>query len=231
MSWPISKGRKTMTNLGKYMNRGLLAVAGIGAILTLSEAANAASFTVGDVKSDPTLKFTEGDKVFSDFVVDGTTVENGDLITISILAGGIYQVNYDANPGGSTLTTAGSLKYKVSILPGFSNVFHKAGTNAQGNTLAGTFSKTLEATNLPTLVSTLGTPVTGTFSPGPKVIDVTSSWTVTGSDINSFSDQYTQKPVEVTPIPEPSAVLGLVALGLAGVVGRSVSKSLHNKQQ
>ncbi|MCZ8192127.1 MAG: hypothetical protein O9326_20980 [Microcystis sp. LE19-338.1B] len=74
-----------MTNLRKYINRGLLAVAGIGAILTLSEAANAASFTVADIT--PTYTVTVGDKVFSNFLISGTTVDNEDQITIGFVNG------------------------------------------------------------------------------------------------------------------------------------------------
>ncbi|MCZ8058028.1 MAG: hypothetical protein ACK4YL_10985 [Microcystis sp.] len=48
----------TKTNLGKHMNRGLLAVASIGAILTLSEVANAATFTVADFQSNSNYTVT-----------------------------------------------------------------------------------------------------------------------------------------------------------------------------
>lgn len=222
----------TMTNLGKHMNRTLLAVASIGAILTLSEAANALSFTVGDF-STPNFSVTFQDKVFSNFSISGTTVDAEDQITISFV-GGTYQLNYSAAPGtNNALITPGTLKYKVTIPATFTNEFATAGTNAQGST-AKPFGKSLAATNLTTLnfVSSGGT-VTGPFSAGTKVIDVTSAWTLgdTLSFINSFSDQYTQNPLAPTPVPEPSGVLGLAALGLAGVVGRSVSRSLHKKQQ
>ncbi len=40
------------------MNRGLLAVASIGAILTLSEVANAATFTVADFQSNSNYTVT-----------------------------------------------------------------------------------------------------------------------------------------------------------------------------
>lgn len=230
----------TKTNLGKHMNRGLLAVASIGAILTLSEVANAAVFTVGDFQSNPNFTVTLGDKVFSNFSISGSSVDLEDQITI-VFVGGVYQLNYTANGFGANaaLTTPGSLTYKVTIPATFTNEFVLAGTNAQGSTLGGaTFSKSLTATNLtPSTLNfvSAGPTVNGTFSAGTKAIDVTSTWGLDtpNSFINSFSDQYTQNPVNPTPIavPEPSAVLGLAALGLAGVVGRSVSRSLHNKRQ
>ncbi|GCL55128.1 hypothetical protein NIES3806_24740 [Microcystis aeruginosa NIES-3806] len=219
------------------MNRGLLAVASIGAILTLSEVANAAVFTVANFV-DPNFTVTLGDKVFSNFSISGSSVDLEDRITIGFVTG-VYQLDYTASGFGANpaLTTSGTLKYKVTIPATFTNEFAAAGTNAQGNTLVGSFGKTLSATNLTpdplNFVSTGGT-VNGTFSAGTKTIDVTSAWTVSGgSSINSFSDQYIQNPLNPTPIavPEPSAVLGLAALGLAGVVGRSVSRSLHNKRQ
>jgi len=218
------------------MSRAILAVASIGAILTLSEVANAASFTVGDFTNDPDFTFTLQDKVFSDFSSTGSTVDPEDEITISFV-GGVFQLNYSAALGINTaLTTPGSLTYTVTIPSSFSNVFDLAGTNAQGSTFPGkTFGKTLAEANLtPTplnFVST-GSTVFGTFAP-VSVINVTSAWTLDDPDsfINGFSDQYTQNPADPTPIPEPSAVLSLAALGLAGVVGRSVSKSLHNKPQ
>lgn len=229
-----------MTNLGKHMNRGLLAVASIGAILTLSEVANA--FTVSDFQSNPNFTFTLEDKVFSNFSITGTTVDPEDQISISFV-GGVFQLNYNAAAGGANdaLTTPGTLSYKVTIPATFTNEFAQAGTNAQGSTLGGaTFGKSLTATNLTpatlNFVST-GPTVNGSFSAGTKVIDVTSAWTLDtpNSFINGFSDQYIQNPVNPTPIPtavpEPSGVLGLAALGLAGVVGRSVSRSLHNKRQ
>lgn len=228
----------TKTNLGKHMNRGLLAVASIGAILTLSEVANAATFTVGDFQSNPNYTVTVGDKVFSNFSIIGSTVDLQDQITIGFV-GGVFQLNYSASAGTNmALTTSGTLTYKVTIPATFTNEFASAGTNAQGSTMGATFGKSLTATNLTpgtlNFVST-GPTVTGTFSAGTKAIDVTSSWTLDNpnSFINSFSDQYIQNPPNPTPIavPEPSAVLGLAALGLAGVVGRSVSRSLHNKQQ
>lgn len=227
----------TKTNLGKHMNRGLLAVASIGAILTLSEVANAATFTVGDFAT-PNFTVTVEDKVFSNFSISGSTVDLQDEITIGFV-GGVFQLNYSASAGANmALTTPGTLTYKVTIPATFTNEFAAAGTNAQGSTLGATFGKSLTATNLTpgtlNFVST-GSTVTGTFSAGTKAIDVTSSWTLNGLNafINGFSDQYIQNPPNPTPIavPEPSAVLGLAALGLAGVVGRSVSRSLHNKQQ
>ncbi|MCZ8192128.1 MAG: PEP-CTERM sorting domain-containing protein [Microcystis sp. LE19-338.1B] len=155
------------------------------------------------------------------------------------MVNGVFQLNYSASPGPNmALTTGGSLSYTVSILPSFTNVFSLAGTNAQGSALSsGDFIKTLAATNLtpnPLNFNSESATVNGTFAPDTKVIDVTSTWIMANpgvSFINSFSDQYTQSPVNPTPIavPEPSAVLGLVALGLVGVLGRSVSKSLHNK--
>lgn len=227
----------TKTNLGKHMNRGLLAVASIGAILTLSEVANAVTFTVASF-ADPNFKVTLGDKVFSNFSISGSTVDLQDEITIGFV-GGVFQLNYSASAGANmALTTPGTLTYKVTIPATFTNEFAAAGTNAQGNTLGATFGKSLTATNLTpgtlNFVST-GSTVTGTFSAGTKAIDVTSAWSLNGLNafINGFSDQYIQNPPNPTPIavPEPSAVLGLAALGLAGVVGRSVSRSLHNKQQ
>ena len=226
----------TKTNLGKHMNRGLLAVASIGAILTLSEVANAVTFTVANF-ANPNFTVTLEDKVFSNFSISGSSVDLEDQITIGFV-GGVFQLNYTASPGANNaLTTPGTLTYKVTIPATFTNEFATAGTNAQGSTGA-TFSKSLTATNLTpntlNFVSTAGT-VTGTFSAGTKTIDVTSTWVPAGPTafINSFSDQYTQNPLNPTPIavPEPSAVLGLAALGLAGVVGRSVSRSLHNKRQ
>lgn len=220
-----------MTNLRKYINRGLLAVAGIGAILTLSEAANAASFTVSEITAS--FSVTVEDKTFYDFSISGNSVEGADTISIIVLPSGAHQLNYNANvPGGSTtLTTGGTLNYKVAIIPSSPYVFEMAGTNAQGDTTMGSFGRTLTPTGLTpatlNFVSTGGT-VTGTFAEGLKSIDVTSTWSVAGgSNINGFSDQYVQKLA--VPVPEPSAVLGLVALGLVGVLGRSVSKSLHNK--
>ncbi|AVQ72020.1 hypothetical protein B5D77_12550 [Microcystis sp. MC19] len=219
------------------MNRGLLAVASIGAILTLSEVANAVTFTVADF-STPNFTVTLGDKVFSDFLITGTSVDPQDQITIGFVSG-VFQLNYSASPGANmALETPGTLKYKVTIPATFTNEFASAGTNAQGNTMGSPFSKSLTATNLdPSTLAFISTgpTVTGTFSAGTKAIDVTSAWTLNGPGafINGFSDQYIQNPPNPTPIavPEPSAVLGLAALGLAGVVGRSVSRSLHNKQQ
>ena len=211
------------------MNRGLLAVAGIGAILTLSEAANAALFTVSEIS--PSFSVTVEDKTFYDFSISGTSVEGVDTISVTVLPSGAHQLNYNANAvgGSTTLTTGGTLNYKVAIIPSSPYVFAKAGTNAQGDTTTGSFGRTLTPTGLTpatlNFVST-GSTVSGTFAAGLKSIDVTSTWSVAGgSSINGFSDQYTQK----VAVPEPSAVLGLVALGLVGVVGRSVSKSLHNK--
>ena len=220
-----------MTNLRKYINRGLLAVAGIGAILTLSEAANASNFfTVADWEANNNITIVEGDKTFSNFNLSGVSGREGtDTITAQLI-NGLYQLTYNAIPVGDTnpLTQSGSLTYTVTINPSFANVFNFAQTSLNGAQNTGSFSKNLSIPSLTPL--TIDTTQTGTFASGTTTINVTSSWNVTGNAfINSFSDQYTQSPVNPTPVPEPSAVLGLAALGLVGVLGRSVSKSLHNK--
>ena len=223
-----------MANLSKYITHGALVVASIGAALTLSEAAKA--FTISDLQANPNLTVTLNDKIFSNFFVTGSTVEPTDVINIGYFpVGSVYQVNYDATPGTNFLTTSGSLTYKVSILPGFTNIFDQASTEAQGGPLQPNFTKTLSATGLsPNVLVYTGIPIIpGTFDPTPpglKTIDVTSTWTPNpGSYVNSFSDKFTQQPPAPTPstnVPEPSGVLGLVALGLVGLVSRTVSKSV-----
>ncbi|NCS25603.1 MAG: PEP-CTERM sorting domain-containing protein [Microcystis aeruginosa BS13-02] len=208
-------------------------MAGIGAILTLSEAANASNFfTVADWEANNNITIVEGDKTFSNFNLSGVSGrESTDTITAQLISN-VYQLTYNAIPVGDTnpLTQSGSLTYTVTINPSFANVFDFAQTSINAAQNTGSFSKNL---SIPSLTpSTINTVQTGIFASGTTTINVTSSWTVTGDAfINQLSDQYTQSPTNPTPIavPEPSAVLGLVALGLVGVVGRSVSKSLHHK--
>jgi hypothetical protein len=213
-----------MTTLSRSFTNGSLAIAGAAAVLGFGGVSQA--FSVTQVT---TSEFTHqvGDKIFSDFSVTGTTTEGSDTVDMSFV-GGNYQVNYNATTTGgafAALTTPGTLKYKVTIAPGYLNTFSAAGTDAQGGPLlGGNYTKVLNATGLPTLTyNSNGATPFGAFAPGLKTIDVVSSWSTGGGNnyINSFSDKYIQDPATpTTPTPEPSAVLGMLALGLTGVLVR-----------
>jgi hypothetical protein len=211
-----------MTTLSRSLTNGALAIAGAAAVLGFGGVAQA--FSVTQVTTSG-FTYQVGDKIFSDFSVTGTTTEGSDTVDMSFV-GGNYQVNYNATTTGgafNALTTPGTLKYKVTIAPGYLNTFSAAGTDAQGGPfIGGVYTKTLAATGLPTLTYNSGgvTPF-GTFASGLKTIDVVSSWSTGGGDnyVNSFSDKYIQQPLQPTT-PEPSAVLGMLALGLTGVLVR-----------
>ena len=213
-----------MTNLLRSLTSGSLAIAGAAAVLGFGGVSQA--FTVTQVTTSGFI-YQVGDKIFSDFSVTGSTTEGSDTVDMSFV-GGNYQVNYNATTTGGlfdALTTAGTLKYKVTIAPGYLNTFSAAGTDAQGGPFTGgVYTKTLAATGLPTLTYNAGGALpTGLFTPGLKTIDVVSSWSTGGGNnyINSFSDKYIQDPpLPTTPTPEPSAVLGMLALGLTGVLVR-----------
>lgn len=213
-----------MTNLLRSLTSGSLAIAGAAAVLGFGGVAQA--FTVTQVTT-PGFTHQVGDKIFSNFSVTGSTTEGSDTVDMAFV-GGNYQVNYNATTTGglfAALTTPGTLSYKVTIAPGYLNTFSAAGTDAQGGPLiGGNYTKVLNATGLPTLTYNAGGALpTGLFIPGLQTIDVNSSWSTGGGNnyINGFSDKYTQEPPQpTTPTPEPSAVLGMLALGLTGVLVR-----------
>ena len=72
-----------MANLFKSLTHGLLAVASVGAILTLSESAKAFTFTVGQAKVNGFTQ-TLNDKIFSNFSFSGSTIEDQDEITVIV---------------------------------------------------------------------------------------------------------------------------------------------------
>jgi hypothetical protein len=214
-----------MANIYSSITTGVVALATLGVSVTFSEVVQAAAFSVATATA-PGFTFVEADKRFSNFVVTGSTTEAADQIAITFVSGN-FQVDYTSTGGTiAALQTGGTLSYTVEILPGFINEFAFAGTDAQGGPLGqtGNFSKSLASNGLTTLTFVNGGAAPfGAFDSGIKTINVVSTWTINSGNINSFSDKFTQNPVQPEPptgVPEPSAVLGMLALGLAGFARR-----------
>jgi hypothetical protein len=217
-----------MANLSKPITHGLLAVASVGAILTLSESAKA--FTYGQWQTDPTLTIVSGDKTFSNFSFSNSNFEATDTVTVQRV-GDFYQLTYNAIPGADSnpLTVSGSMSYTVTIGQNFTNVLDLAGTSLNGSNLGGSFAKTLTATGLSP--GTINDSQTGVFASNLKTTTVTAAWTVTGSAfISQVSDQYKQNPVEPNPVPEPLTMLGTgVVLGALPVLKKEYAKRKKKK--
>ena len=215
--------------LNRHFLHGALAIAGVASSFGFATSAQAALFTVSQLNT-PGFVATVGDKAYSGFSIPtGTGLFDGtDSVSITVLASGTHQIDFLSTTTGGNLTSGGTLTYDVSILPGFTNTFSRAQQDTQGDDLTGgAFTRTFTPTGLtPTsLVYSSGAPLpgNGTFDAGLKTTSVTDTWTITPTaSINSFSDRYLQTPpFPQPPIPEPSAVLGLLALGLCGtLVGR-----------
>lgn len=222
-----------MTLSRSFLN-GALAIAGITAAFGFATEAQAVTFTVSQLNTSG-FSHTEGDKEFSDFSIPTKPTTAGsfdpnDTVTISD-NGGSFTIQFNANGASGagttpTLTTSGTLTYKVGIIPPFINVFAEAQnqTAVQGSGKNIVRGLTIAGMTPGTVTNTNGVPnPPGFFASGPKSITVTDSWTITGSGnraIINFIDTFIQDP-ELPTIPEPSAVLGLLALGLCGtLVGR-----------
>jgi len=225
---PLVIGFKTTMTHSRLFLSGALAITGIASAFGFATEAQAATFTIAQVTA-PGFSYRVDDKVFSGFVIPtGTAInqfQSTDTLDIDSFGGG-FTVNFNPLVTQPGLQGIGSLKYNVTIPAPFTNKFDKAEQSTQGtnlSTIGGT--RTLASTGgLPNLVSTNASqPLPGSFSPGVSAITVTDSWNVnSGARINNFSDTFTQNPLLPEPqIPEPSAVLGLLALGLCGaLVGR-----------
>jgi len=210
--------------LSRSLLNSALAIAGITAAFGFATEAQAATFTVAQVNT-PGFTFTVLDKVFSNFSIPVSTTgfQALDEVTIDVF-GGSFSVAFNpavANAGQTFITGSGSLSYKVTIpSPTFVNVFKTADnvTSVGGSGAAPT--RTLAVPAIPFSVPINSS---GNFPAGVQSITVQDSWNMVGSRrINSFSDEFMQDPINPEPqIPEPSAVLGLLALGLCGtLVGR-----------
>jgi hypothetical protein len=222
-----------MANIYRSITTGVVALATSGIALSFAGAAqaqllgpNSFNGNVGQVNT-PGFFVQVGDKIFSDFSITGSTVEATDSIQISFEPiVGQFQVNLNAAGGQFTsFSTPGSLNYNVTIAPGFTNTFAAARTDAQGS---GIYSKSLATTltSSPIFATQAGASSIVSFNPlGQTSIAVDSDWTFPGIGIlNSVSDQFTQDPLQPQPptgVPEPSAVLGMLALGLAGFARRN----------
>ena len=222
-----------MTLSRSFLN-GALAIAGITAAFGFATEAQAATFTVSQLNT-PGFSHTEGDKEFSGFSIPTKPTIPGsfdpaDTVTISD-NGGSFTIQFNANGASGTgttptLTTSGTLSYQVGIIPPFINVFAEAQnqTTVTGSTRNVVRDLKIAGMTPGTLTSTNGSnPPSGFFASSLKSVTVIDSWTITGSGnraITNFTDTFIQDP-ELPTVPEPSAVLGLLALGLCGtLVGR-----------
>ena len=222
---PLVIGFETTMTLYRSLLNGTLAIAGIAAALGFATEAQAATFTVAQVNT-PGFTFSVLDKVFSNFNIPTTAtgLQAGDEVIIDVV-GGEFSVEFDPSVAGQTfITGSGSLEYTVTIPFPYINVFNTAENVTSVSGTGTSSSRTLAATGgLNPLVSPNSTGAgPGSFSPGVQSITVTDSWNTGNRRINSFVDRFVQDPIDPDPtIPEPSAVLGLLALGLCGtLVGR-----------
>jgi hypothetical protein len=222
-----------MTLSRSFLN-GSLAIAGIAAAFGFATEAQAATFTVTQVNT-PNFTHTEGDKVFSDFVVPTATgqFQGGDQVTINDNGGSFSVVFNPGATGANNLSAAGRLSYKVTILPSYINVFNTADISTRVTTTGSVGSRvatrSFAATSLSpaTLSTTNASAASGTFSSPLQSINVTDSWSFAGTGnlgarntITGLTANFVQDPElpELILVPEPSAVLGLLALGLCGTL-------------
>lgn len=231
---PLVIGFKTTMTLSRSFLNGALAIAGITAAFGFATEAQAASLgpdfngTVGQVTGSG-FSVQVGDKLFSDFVVPtgNGQFQAGDAVNI---IDNLPSFTVEFNPGttgANNLSVAGTLSYKVTIVNPFINVFEsfQTQTSAGGGTGRTAFRNTTVSSLVPSTLTTTnsGQSVVGLFPSGPKTISVSDSWsfgTGTARNITLLQSFIDQDPDDPT-IPEPSAVLGLLALGLCGtLVGR-----------
>lgn len=218
-----------MTFFRSFLN-GALAIAGITAAFGFATEAQAAEFFSGTVGQVRTSGFSTvvGDKRFSDFSIPIGTgqFQTGDAVSISDSGGGSFDVLFSAlGATPNTVSAPGTITYKVTILdPEF--VFGDAGTSTglTGGTRSVTRNTTISDL-LPgdsPLVSSNGSMGSGTFKPGITTINVSDSWSFGTTGTRSITSLTTTLNQVLAPgVPEPSAVLGLLALGLCGtLVGR-----------
>jgi hypothetical protein len=226
---PLVIGFKTTMTLSRSLLNGALAIAGITAAFSFATEAQAANFTgtVGQVKGSG-FSIQVGDKLFSDFVVPTGSgqFQADDFVSITNNEPG-FEVLFSAGPTApANLSVAGTLSYKVAIVSPFINIFNAARTSTAitGGTRSVNRETTITGVSPNPLVSLNGSSPSGTFASSLQTINVSDSWFfgTTGSqrNISSITTSFDQFP-EFATTPEPSAVLGLLALGLCGtLVGR-----------
>ena len=215
-----------MTLSRSFLN-GALAISAITAAFGFATEAQA--FTVGELIDAGSTGVTVSDKRFYDFVIPNSTTGLFDLDdTVNIDDnGGSFDIDFRASGGtlGGSITAAGTILYKVEIISPFINEFKEVmiQNNVTGGSLPGkTATRTYTATGLPsTLTATNNGSDSGMFQNGPKLISVVDSWSFTGTgsrnSLTSIAANYIQNPERPTT-PEPSAVLGVLALGLCGTL-------------
>ena len=227
---PLVIGFKTTMTLSRSFLNGALAIAGITAAFGFATKAQA--FTVSDLINLGSTGVLVSDKLFYDFVIP-TGTGLFDLTDAVDIVENLGSFDIDFRTAGGTngaLTAPGQIKYKVKIVSPFINVFQTASiqsnTTLGGGTKVATRKMTATPGNLSpsTLTATNNGSDSGSFLTAAQLINVTDSWSFTGSgaknSLSSLGANFTQDP-ELPTVPEPSAVLGLLALGLCGgLVGR-----------
>ena len=218
-----------MTLSRSFLN-GALAIAGITAAFGFATKAQA--FTVSQLINAGSTGVQVGDKLFSDFMIPtGTNLfDLTDTVNIDD-NGGSFDIDFRASGGlSSSISAAGTIKYKVTIVAPFTNTFDMVdiqssttGGALPGKTATRTFTSTGGLSPSPLTAINNGTDG-GTFLLSPSSISVEDSWSFTGTggrnSLTSIATSFVQDP-PLPAVPEPSAVLGLLALGLCGAsVGR-----------
>jgi len=231
---PLVIGFKTTMTLFRTFLNGALAIAGITAAFGFATEAQAASFNLPDSfegnvgQLNGGLSVQVGDKLFSDFVIPTGTglFQATDAVNVVDNEPG-FEIKFNPFGGGSNnLSVGGTLSYKVTVVNPFINVFEtfQTQTTASSGTRTATRNTSVSGLVPATLTTTnSGLSDLGKFPSGPKTINVSDTWSfnTTGTRnitlLQAFIDQDPDEPT----VPEPSAVLGLLALGLCGtLVGR-----------
>ena len=204
-----------MTTLSRSFTNGSLAIAGAAAVLGFGGVAQAAIVGTGAFGDNATISGTTNPSiVFS----DSATFNGGGQF-----AGGGLVPNTFANP----LQLTGNGPYSSGLVNSFFKLNAPGAPGGPGvvsvNLLP--FSSWSLATSLPNYA------ISGNFIPAefvePDGTKVAGSITLTlnsNSDgittSQSYSLSFNKTGRPVSPVPEPSAVLGMLALGLTGVLVR-----------
>ncbi|MCU7244617.1 MAG: PEP-CTERM sorting domain-containing protein [Microcystis aeruginosa WS75] len=207
----------TTNKLTKTFASGSLAIGVLaGAVLTATSASAVNVLTWDLWKGGTPLEF--GDKIVK-FVSGDIGAEAQDKVAL-LKMGDEYEFVYDAMDGLiQSNSNSGSFTYTIEVTdPNWAIV----GVDLDSNVTA-TYNKVEEKFDeIPglTLISTNGSadPLTGFHSITPiKKLTVTNTLTANpGEELLSFQNSFHQ----ITAVPEPGTVLGLLAVGGLGLVSR-----------
>ncbi|MEM1367769.1 MAG: PEP-CTERM sorting domain-containing protein [Cyanobacteria bacterium P01_H01_bin.15] len=187
------------------------------------------SLTIAELLGGDEL--TIGDKLMSDFSYFGPFGVDDATVTLSEVTELFYTVDFEfAESIGALPEGVYVFEYRFSVIPGFERVIVE--TQTDSNRAAGDDGSTSQLkevfsdSGFTDLVATVES-IDGDFGgldgiPGLTEIWVRDTVTIEGDDlILDFSNGFDQ----ADPIPEPTALLGLFALGSLGLVSKRNKKS------